>query len=631
MKFTLSLFLLFLFFYKSDAQQVNMFSLLQADSSLIKNASVIKDDENIELDITDVDRLTYTVHQLYTVLDEKGKDALDFMQYTNKYTSLEDADIEVYDKDGKQIQKFRKKDMTTVSYGDGLIEDGYVTYFRVSAPDYPVTVAYNYKLKYTGTVQYPSFDIMSSGEAVLKSTFTARVLKGLDLRYKDKNIKIKPVISEDDKYKQYQWTVSGLKAIEYEAGGPKGDSDPSVQLAPNKFSYYHKEGDFTSWNNFGKWISQLYKGLDELPPERKQFFTDLVKNATNDKEKAEIIYDYLQKNFRYVSIQLGIGGVRPFPASYTDAKKYGDCKALSNYMKAALNAVGIKSYVALVNAEYNREPVDPSFPEDGFNHVILCIPQPHDSIWLECTSKTTDFGVLGSFTENRNALLITDDGGVLVHTPVSMPKENTLTVKTLAEITEDGSGTSVTTFAGSGSFKEDFLSNFMGENKDDQKKFLIDDIGFKQPNELQVGKIENSKKLTATVKMGFEKIPDFIAGDKMFVSPRLFHLWSYNLPKSEKRRLPFYFPDPFIVTDTTVFKIPAGFTVDALPTNQSFSCDYGNYLSGFRFDTSTNSIYSVARLELTEHEIPPKQYASVKNFFDEVMRHENQKFVIKKE
>ena len=70
-------------------------------------------------------------------------------------------------------------------------------------------------------------------------------------------------------------------------------------------------------------------------------------------------------------------------------------------MKAALKAVGIKSYIALINAKYNSEPVDPSFPENGFDHVILCIPQPKDSIWLECTSNTTDFGVLGSFTENR--------------------------------------------------------------------------------------------------------------------------------------------------------------------------------------------------------------------------------------
>ena len=71
----------------------------------------------------------------------------------------------------------------------------------------------------------------------------------------------------------------------------------------------------------------------------------MVKNATTDREKAAILYNYMQNNMRYVSIQLGIGGLRPFPASFVDDKKYGDCKALSNYLKSALDAVGVKSNI----------------------------------------------------------------------------------------------------------------------------------------------------------------------------------------------------------------------------------------------------------------------------------------------
>jgi len=628
MKITRCLIVLCLFIQKSYAKvHPNPFF----DTALIKNASVIKEEENILLEITAIDRFTYTVHKVETILNEKGKDELDFMQYTNKYISLENAEIKVFDAARKQVTKFSRKDMVTVANGEGLIEDGYVTYLKIPAPAYPITVEYNYQLKYKGTVNYPSFNIMSSGEAVMKSTFTARVLKELDLRYKEKNIQLKPDINEDTKYKQYQWTVTAMNPLEYEEGTVKYESRyPSIQLAPNKFSYYNNEGDLTSWKKFGAWIGNLYNGLDELPQERKDFFINMVKGASTDEEKARIIYEYLQKNFRYVSIQLGIGGLKPFSADFTDKKKYGDCKGLSNFMKAALKAVGIKSCLAIINAEYNSEPVDPDFPENGFNHVILCIPQAKDSIWLECTSSKTDFGVLGSFTENRNALLITDDGGVLVPTPVSQAKENLLMANTLADIAADGSGTSASAFTTSGAYKEDMETDLIEEKKDDQKEFLIHTLGFKQPDEFEVSKNDNQQMLSTSIKMSIEKIPEFMAGDKMFIAPRLYKLWSAKLPKANNRRLDFYFFNPFIKTDTTAYKLPEGYVVDALPSAKNFACEYGSYKNNYWFDAKNNIVYSTARLELTQLKIPASKYALVKTFFDEVLQEDAQRIVIKK-
>ena len=630
MKIIFSLFILCSVVQKTGAG-IGQHHPFSYDTALIANASIIKNEENILLDITAVDRFTYTVHKVETILNEKGREELDFVQYTNKYINLDMVEIKVFDESGKLVTKFTKKNMTTVAYGEGLIEDGNLSYLRIPVHGYPVTIEYDYQLKFKGTVNYPSFDIMSSGEAVLKSTFTAHVLKDLDLRYKEKNIHLTPVITEDAKFKMYQWTVGNMQPLEYEEGAVKYVSRyPSIQLAPNKFSYYNHDGDLTSWKTFGSWLGNLYVGLDELPQERKDFFIDMVKGVSTDREKARIIYDYLQKNFRYVSIQLGIGGLKPFPADFTDKKKYGDCKGLSNFMKAALKAVGVKSCLAIINAEYNSEPVDPDFPENGFNHAILCIPQAKDSIWLECTSNKTDFGILGSFTENKNALLITDDGGVLVSTPVSLAKENLLTAKTFAQILENGSGTSETIFNSTGAYKLEMATNLIDENKDDQKEFLIHSFGFKQPDGFEVYQNDTEAMLSASIKLTIEKIPEFIVGNKMFIAPRLYKQWSAKLPKANKRRLDFYFANPFIKTDTTVYKLPDNYTIDALPSPKNFACDYGFYKTNYWFDAAKNLVYSTATLQLTQLKIPASKYASVKNLFDEVLQEDSQRIVIKK-
>ncbi len=138
-----------------------------------------------------------------------------------------------------------------------------------------------------------------------------------------------------------------------------------------------------------------------------------------------------------------------------------------------LDAVGIKIYPALINAEYDKQPVDPSFPHNSFNHVILCVPDTKDTTWLECTSTATDPGVLGSFTENRNALLITPQGGVLVATPKSYAGENTFHLKTKVILKDDASGESESVMQSKGEYKEEVIHYLLNEKKDDQKEYLV--------------------------------------------------------------------------------------------------------------------------------------------------------------
>jgi hypothetical protein len=403
-----------------------------------------------------------------------------------------------------------------------------------------------------------------------------------------------------------------------------------VSLAINNFSHYGFHGDLSSWKNFGLWINNLYSGLDILSPNRQQFFIDLTKNASTQNEKINIIYNYLQKNFRYVSIQLGIGGLRPFPAEFTDQKKYGDCKSLSNYMKAALKAVGIKSYVAIINAEYNEEPVDPDFPSNDFNHVILCVPEQHDSVWLECTSSETSFNELGSFTENRNALLITDEGGVLVSTPKSLSASNIVSSVTTVNVAENMSAAIETIFITKGEYKQ-MINSILEEKTDEQKKFIVFSLGSKQPDDFIISKEESPGNNKAKLRMVIAKLPEFSASGKYFINARAYKIWVSKLPKSENRKFDFYFHFPFEKYDTTIFKFPAGITLDVLPKEQEIKFDYGLYRSKYWLDEKTNSLYSATTLILRQHRIPVADYASVKKFFDAVIQDDSQRLVVKKQ
>lgn len=597
---------------------------------LKEKANVIKRYENIRFDVKDIDRAVYSVHRVYTVMNEQGAKKLFFSEYTTKYRKIDEFEIRGYDASGKLIEKFKKKDLTRQAILDGLANDGNYHYIRLTTSKYPATIEYKYEIDYTGTAWYPEYEMQEEGESVESSTFTASVPSDLDLRFKARNTSVKPVVTTEGSIKKYQWSLKNSKVIPEEESEIEGVSnEPMVLLAPNKFRLYNTHGDMSSWKSFGTWGYELLQGLDQLSAERKAFFENLVKDARNDREKAAIIYNYLQKNFRYVSIQLGIGGWKPFPASFTDEKKYGDCKGLSFFMYSVLKSLGIKSYCALIYRDYNQEAADETFPYNRFNHMILCIPQKTDSIWLECTSNTAEFGVLDASTTNKNALLLTENGGKLVPTPLGNSNSNTVYSHTEVWMEEDGSGKTESKFKTRGEFKEDMLA-MIEAKKDDQKTMIINKLGFKQPDDFIVSQKNKTEFLDVDVQLAMEKIPQFMTGNKMFLNQRLNPLWRHKLPTAVNRKQDFYFRCPLYFTDTTVYHLPEGFSAEVLPKPTSSKCEYAEYDMSCRYDAEKREIVAIARLQLHHNRIPSAKYAGVKSFFDKLLSDENQKLVVKK-
>ena len=607
--------------------QLPVSALLPVAENLRQHANSIKREEDIVFEIKAHDKAYYKVHKLVTVLNESAKDELQFDCYADKFHSLEEATITLYDSYGKQVKKYHKKDLIFFNYGEGLVSDGKYYFLNIPASNYPVHIQMDYEIKYNGLLSYPAYWVQSINQSVMNSTFTVSVPASLDIRYKERGFKVAPAITNDDSKKVYKWAVSDMKALKYEDGSVSYESYfPGIILAPNKFELDGYGGDMTSWEKFGYWYGSLSKEAINLSTERKEFFREMVKHASDDREKAAIIYSYLQQNCRYVLITLGIGGFKPFEASFVDKKKYGDCKALSNYTQACLDAVGIKSHQALINASYNKEPVDPAFPSNNFNHVILCIPMAKDSVWLECTSNTNEFGVLGSFTENRNALLITGEGGKLVSTPKSIAFNNQFKTNISITLREDGSGNVKVNLITKGEFNNPFL---MSDKKDEQKNYLVNTLGFLQPDDFLFTEVK-SDNASYLVEMEIDKIPAFSAGNKQFLNPRVYKIWKSVLPNTEKRTQDYYFNSPFIKTDTTIYNLPAGFSLEALPETKELDFEYGSFTARYVYDQKKNQLITTARLELKQHKIPSSDYKNTKIFFDEVLSEFNTKIVIRK-
>src|ERR1700753_934647 len=151
-------------------------------------------------------------------------------------------------------------------------------------------------------------------QAVQNGIYKLAVDSNAGFKFRCKNIVLKPGRETDGESYHYTWQVQNLKAIKVEEGAEAWRVFPRIDFNVKDFIFYGFPGDFSSWKSYGKWLWGLHTTVNTLTPERAAEIQKMTDTIKTDKGKAKFLYNYLQQNMRYVSIQLGIGGLQPFPA-----------------------------------------------------------------------------------------------------------------------------------------------------------------------------------------------------------------------------------------------------------------------------------------------------------------------------
>ncbi len=585
-----------------------------------------------ETTITAPGHVVNHVHTVVTVLNEKGIAYTGMAISYDKESYINSFLMNVYDADGKLVKKYRKSDMYDRSAEDdvSIVTDQRVKAVGHTVPRYPMTFEVDYEVEYKSSLGSVAWRLQLPQQAVQNSYCKYTVLPSVGFKYRAINTNIKPAKEQVKGNDVYSWEVHNLKVEKEEEGAPYWKVVPRIDFCTDSFQYGGNAGNMASWENFGKWIAGLNSDVNTLPPDRAEKVRQMTANLKTDKEKARFLYEYLQKNMRYVSIQLGIGGFKPFPAVFVDDKKYGDCKALSNYMYAMLKAVNIPAYYAIIRAGENEEPADLSFSQNRFNHAIICIPFKNDTTWLECTSSTQPFGVLGTFTENRNALLITESGGKLVNTPRSKAAENMFDSKAHIKLNADGSALATVEADNTGEYRS-LMLGFAHRSLDERKEAIIRMMHMKQPYAINITDVDDKdgiKKIR--LEMDYDKFCDIISGNKQFYKPSAFQLWSFTCDAAEHRKNDFYFEHPLQKRCVTTIDLPEGFEVESLPAAQSLKFTYGNFETSYAYDAAKNQVTATTKFVLNNHIIPAAGYNEMQQYMDAVAKAQNKRLVIRR-
>ncbi|RZK79635.1 MAG: DUF3857 domain-containing protein [Pedobacter sp.] len=616
---------------KCVGQDYSMYNVQDIPVTLKNRANAVIRNMETTTDMRAAENVIFTVKKVVTVLNKNGNERAALGLYYNKNTQIKSVKGLILNESGIAVGKFGLNNFTDESAVSdfSLFEDDRIKHYTPLSDTYPYTVVYEYEMRFKQNLNLPEWYANPYPDvAVVQSSYTFICKPGDKIRIKEYNFKGVPELIKNDKLESYKWTVNSINAFKTEPYGPDPDTYLTyIKVAAEKFSYYGHQGSYKDWNELGKWVyDDLIKSRQVLPAETRKMVTELVKGAANNKEKAKLIYEFLQKKTRYISVQVGIGGFQPFAASEVDKLSYGDCKALVNYAQTLLKAVDIESYYCVVFAGNMKKSIDPDFASmDQGNHIILCLPFEKDTTWLECTSQDNPFGYLGTFTDDRLVLACTPDGGKVLRTPALKTLNNVLKREAELQLGNDGSlkGNIMSIFGGSQYDNYDRLINkpYSEQLKLIKEIYDIDNIAFSDLKLVQEKKIE-----PATMESVNILIPKYAPENSKHVYLTLNAFNKANvIPEVRNRLLPVYINRGYTDIDNIVYNLPEGYKIDFMPKDVNVQSAFGSYslkakLEGRRL-TYTRALF------LNSGTFPAADYVKFADFFNMVSSGDRNKVV----
>jgi hypothetical protein len=447
---------------------------------------------------------------------------------------------------------------------------------------------------------------------------------------------------------QHVWEVKDLPGIEPEPQMPTWRAVAAwvgIKYFPRDPAMRAKTTG--SWADIGNWYSGLTQTSRNATPQIKQKVAELTSGMTDPVQKMRALTEYVQRQIRYVAIEIGIGGFQPHPAADVFTHQYGDCKDKATLLSAMLHEIGIESYYVIIDTR--RGLVRADYPSTHFDHAILVIRLSADIptaglfatlnhptlgrlLFFDPTNEYVPLGYLPSYLQDSYGLVVTPQGGELLSLPLGAPSTNrlirtaTLTLSNTGDLAGDVQETRWGDPAAED--RERFQAVQPGRRVEIFENFLG---SFLSDFTLTKASISGLDALNANLTLnygfaarGYAKN----AGDLLILRPRVLGEKGWAILAGKPRKYPIQFDEATRQDDAFDITVPAGYVVEDLPSPTTVECEYGSYKSEIKF--SGGVLHYKRSYEIKDLVVPTLKLAQVKDFLDQVAADENSAVALKR-
>ncbi len=579
--------------------------------------------------IDKIDKVTQIVEHHYTIL-KPGSDVQNLFIHYGYLKDVKSISAEVYDSNGKLVKKFKKGDITDHSAisSFSIYEESRIKYLKFTNTHYPYTVKYRYEIEHQTCKWLPVFAPLKFDHKIEKASFT--IINNTDIALNSKIVNEHFFTEIEEKGNIYSYTIEDPEIIAYEKDLPNNDNIlPYIIFSVDKFKLGKFTVDNSSWTSLGNFYYELNDHKDGLSPEMKNQILELIANCKTEEEKVNTIYQFIQKDLRYVSVQLGIGGWKSYSPKYVEERKYGDCKAMSCYLKACLEVAEIPAHMMIIKSSRQADLVSEDLVAPYFNHAILYVPSLN--VWLDPTQEYAPSGYIGSTMSNKIAIMLAKDTSKIIYSPDLEKIIHSNKVKLISDLSEKAASKFKVEENSFGIYDESARSSFAAMNNTELEESIY------EFTELQISALDSieyqySKTVpssTLSYQYTTESFPQY-SGNRIFIP--LFVDYQFQesniFEKSEERKLPFSIPYNETISFENTIKLPEGYELEYLPESIEKESEFGKYECIVTH--KENKIHIKRDISYKKGTFPKEQYQEAYQFFQDLEKNEREEMVLVK-
>ncbi|MCH8486341.1 MAG: DUF3857 domain-containing transglutaminase family protein [Candidatus Cyclonatronum sp.] len=628
-----ALFIQGLFAHSTVHAGSNDLPVSQVPAELLTDADAVVREHSMRFVYEQPGRGELHVRRVITVLNREARTHGEVSLRYDSFTSVHNISAALYDSDGNRIRRIRNRDIDDRPAFSNInfVDDARLKSFELFHNQYPYNIELEYTIRFRGFINLPGFVPQANERLSVQNArfeVTLPVLQPVEFRtFNIENAE--PAEELRGGNRKLSWELNNLPVIRREAYGPRvRDLIPLILIKSDEFSMNGENGSLQSWNDFGAWVNGLWSGRQGLTPETISRIEQIAASHQSQEEIIMALYSYLQRNSRYVSIQLGIGGWQTETALFTDQNRYGDCKALTNMLKAMLDVAGIPSYPALIASGDAHREIDPAFPFNSFNHAILMVPLESDTLWIESTSNIFPPGYIGRANHDRYTLVFNDNGGTLVRTPFLGPEQNFQQRKADISILPNGTASARINTRYGGHQHESI--RYMAGLQRGAQATRVERLLALNRAEIREFQVEADPLAAFAGVFAELEVPSFgrRMGNRIFIVPNMFENHMRVAPAVQNRQQAVHLNMNYSDRDELVYKLPDNFVIEALPASVSHETSFGRYEVTYRYDDETHSLIYTRELRFEPAVLPAEKYELFLDFTAVVARNDQAQLVL---
>ena len=514
---------------------------------------------------------------------------------------------------------------------------------RAPAADPGAIVAYEYERTMRPYVQEYTWDFQDS-IPTLHSVFD--LILPSDWHYSAAARKDSGVVASQPAVGHYRWQIDHVSGIDTEDVPMVPDFGSMAGRLVVRYSRDSQPTGDARWTSVGDWYTTLATPSAQVTPEIAATAKGLVAGQSDFTARMQSIANYMQRNIRYVGIEIGIGGYRPHTADEVFRNRYGDCKDKATLLRAMLESIGTHSTWVLVDTR--RGFVDPNVPSIDGNHAIAAIevPDGYSNPLLESvvtlksgkrylifdpTNEWIPIGQIPPYEQGSYGILAEGGQSQLIALPVMPPADDRIEHTIHAQLAADGSLEAsvveqrfgyaaermrITFSEGSQQQQHDALEKRL---RADLSSVSIEKLAAHNPTDLG-----RPLEVDYTIRVsGYART----AGNLLLVRPRIFGSDAWSLPH-ETRTWPIDLHAVQTRTDHIDLALPPGYVVDELPDPVSLDTDFASYHSAVTADAI--ALHYTREYTVKQLQLDASRYDDLRKFSERIAYDEAASAVLKK-